>query len=66
MAYRPSVAVVFRLTWSGQEFADAIANATLWDRAKTVVLKPAGAWTFGVLLDFLKSEIKDGLGKVLT
>ena len=30
---------------------------SLWRKAKDNVLKPAGSWTFGVLLEYLKSEI---------
>jgi hypothetical protein len=58
---RADVALVWRLTWSGHEFADAISSDTLWNKAKDNVIKPAGSWTFGVLLDYLKSEISRGI-----
>lgn len=58
-------AVIFRLTWSGQDFADSILDDTLWNKAKENIIKPTASWTFGILLDYLKFEIKQqipGLG----
>ena len=54
-------AVVFRLTWDGCEFADAIQDDTLWARAKTVALKPGISFTFDTLKEWLKAEITHGL-----
>ena len=54
-------ALVWRLTWAGQDFADAISSDTLWRKAKDTVIKPAGSWTFDVLKEWLKSEISQGL-----
>lgn len=54
-------AFVFRLTWAGCEFADAVASDTLWAKAKTNVLKPGISFTFDVLKDWLKAEITQGL-----
>lgn len=54
-------AIVFRLTWSGCEFADAIANDTLWEKAKGSVIKPGLSFTFDVLMSWLKTEITQGL-----
>ena len=53
-------AVVWRLTWAGQDFADAILDDTLWRKAKEMVIKPAGSWTFDVLKEWLKTEISQG------
>lgn len=53
--------VVLRLTWAGCEFADAVRSDTLWKKARDKVLMPSGSWTFGVLLDWLKAEIREGL-----
>lgn len=59
---RPATeAVIFRLTWAGQDFADAIRDDTLWSRAKEAVIKPTASWTFGVLLRFLEVEITSGI-----
>jgi len=54
----PLAAVVYRLTWAGHDFADSIVDDTLWNKAKENVLKPASSWTFGILLEYLKAEIR--------
>lgn len=54
-------ALIWRLTWAGQDFADSIVSDTLWNKAKTHVMKPAGSWTFGVLLEYLKVQILAGI-----
>ncbi len=54
-------AIVFRLTWAGCEFADAVRSDTTWARAKTNVLKPGMSFTFDLLKDWLKAEIAQGL-----
>jgi hypothetical protein len=53
-------AFVFRLTWAGCEFADAVASDTIWARAKDKVLKPGMSFTFDLLKEWLKAEIKEG------
>ena len=58
---RVLTALVWRLTWAGQDFASAIDNDTLWGKAKETVIKPAGSWTFDVLKEWLKTEILQGL-----
>lgn len=55
---RPSVAIVWRLTWDGFDFADSIADDTIWNKAKKNVIKPSASWTFGILLEYLKVEIR--------
>lgn len=56
---RPAIAaIVFRLTWAGQDFADSIIDDTLWNKAKEKVIKPSAAWTFSILLEYLRAEIK--------
>lgn len=60
---RPAtVADIFRLTWDGQDFADAAADDTVWNNAKDKILKPAASWTFAMLLEYLKVEAKAKLG----
>lgn len=54
----PHKAFIKRLTWEGHEFLDAARNDTTWRKAKDKFLKPAGAWTFSLLLEFLKAEAK--------
>lgn len=54
-------AAVWRLTWSGCEFADAARSDTTWNKAKANVIKPGMSFTFDVLKDWLKTEITQGL-----
>jgi DNA-binding transcriptional ArsR family regulator len=51
------MAVIYRLTWAGSDFADSIKSETLWQKAKDNVMKPTASWTFGVLLKYLEVEI---------
>lgn len=53
---------IFRLTWKGQDFADAAADDTVWKKAKDKILKPAVSWTVEILLEYLKAEAKTKLG----
>lgn len=53
----PVNGLVRRLTWDGQDFADAIDNDTVWETVKGKA-QQAGGWTFGILLDIAKLEIK--------
>jgi len=52
---------VSRLTWTGCEFADAVLDDTLWQKAKGSVIKPGISFTFDVLKEWLKAEITNGL-----
>jgi hypothetical protein len=61
MANDPPKARVLRLTWDGCEFVDAIKDDTLWKRAKETVIKPSASFTFGILRDWLRTEIQQGL-----
>ena len=58
----PITARVFRLTWSGQDFADAASDDTIWKKAKDKFIKPATSWTFEIILEYLKTEAKAKLG----
>jgi hypothetical protein len=51
-------AMIFRLTWTGHDFADSIVDDTIWKKAKDNVIKPTASWTFGILLEYLKVEIQ--------
>ncbi len=57
-------AIVTRLTWAGCEFADAITDDTLWKKAKETVFKPGISFTFDILKEWLKTEIKQGLPSI--
>lgn len=56
----PPLVRVRRLTWDGCEFADAVRSDTLWRKAKEQVLKPTISFTFGLLKDWLASELREG------
>lgn len=58
-------ALPINITWAGHEFIDAAKNETVWAKAKTKVLKPAGGIAFDVLLEWLKAEAKQRLGLLL-
>jgi len=58
----PAVLFLSRLTWDGHDFADSIADDTIWKRAKEKVIKPSASWTFAILKEYLKAEIKRHLG----
>lgn len=49
---------LWRLTWAGHDFADAVRSDTIWKAALDNVIKPSASWTFGVLLEYLKQEIR--------
>ncbi len=51
-----------RLTWAGHEFLQSIRDDTIWNKAKEKVLKPTASWTFGILIEWLKQEIKEKIG----
>jgi hypothetical protein len=55
-------AVAVNLTWAGYEFLEAAKDETLWGKAKSVVIKPAGGVAFSVLVEWLKAEAKARLG----
>ena len=50
------------LTWAGHDFLDAARDETIWNKAKEKFMKPGLSWTFGVLLEWLKAEIKARAG----
>ncbi len=57
----PSVRVL-RLTWSGHDFISAVRDDTVWKKVKENVIKPASSWTFSLILDYAKKEIKKLIG----
>lgn len=64
MSAAPPHVRVHRLTWVGCEFVDAIRDDTLWQKARTNVLRPGMSFTFDVLKEWLKTEISQGLPTV--
>jgi hypothetical protein len=55
-------AVVFRLTWAGHDFVESMRDDTLWKKAKDEVLKPGASWTFEILKEWAKCELRQRLG----
>ena len=54
--------IVNRLTWAGHEFLQSIRDDSLWNKAKDHVLKPGASWTFELLKEWLKQELKRRIG----
>jgi hypothetical protein len=50
------------LTWEGHDFLDAARDNTLWRKAKEKVMKPGAAFTFEIVKEFLKAEVRSHLG----
>lgn len=60
---RPATkATIWRLTWDGCDFADSIRSDTLWRKAVDTVIVPSASWSFGILRDWLKTQIALQLG----
>ncbi len=57
-----SIAKVTRLTWAGHDFLQSMKDDTLWKKAKEQVLKPGASWTFDILKEWAKHEVKRRLG----
>jgi hypothetical protein len=53
---------ILQLTWKGQDFLDSMNDDTIWEKAKTTVLKPTVSFTFSLLFEWLKTEAKSKLG----
>lgn len=58
----PAATLIRRLTWEGYDFVDSIEDDDIWQKAKQKVLNPAGSWTFSILSEYIKYEIKTKLG----
>jgi hypothetical protein len=55
-------AVVSRLTWAGHDFLESVRDDAVWKKAKEQVLKPGASWTFDILKEWVKYELKQKLG----
>lgn len=57
--YPPTISQVdlWKLTWAGHDFADAIKDEAIWHKAKEKFIKPGVSFTFPILLEYLKSQI---------
>ena len=57
----PVSGTLTRLTWQGHEFLDVMRDDTIWKSVKEKVLKPTASWTFSLLVEYAKSEIRTRL-----
>ena len=55
--------VTTQMTWSGHDFLDAARDETLWKKAKHTVMKPAASFTFEIVKEWLKAEIRSRFGQ---
>lgn len=53
---------VIRLTWAGHDFLDAVRDNGIWRKAKEKVFRPGASFTFDILKEWAKHEIKQQLG----
>jgi len=51
-----------RLTWPGHDFMAATRDATVWAKAKRLMVERGGGLTFDLLLAWLKQEAAGRLG----
>jgi hypothetical protein len=52
----------FELTWAGHDFIQTMRDDNLWKKAKEYVLKPGASWSFEILKEWGKHEIRQQLG----
>jgi hypothetical protein len=57
----PRGAALLRLTWAGHDFLDSCRDSTTWNKAKSAVLKLGTSWTFEMLKEYLKWEVRQRL-----
>lgn len=53
---------VERLTWAGHDFLSSMRDDTIWNKAKEHVLTPGASWTFDILKEWAKQELRTKLG----
>lgn|GEM_PF-6936360 len=51
-------AVIFRLTWAGQEFADSVRDESTWRKVTDVIIRPGASWTFSILAEILRDAAR--------
>ena len=57
----PSNAILRRITWAGHDFLDAVRADTNWNKIKKNVIKPGASFTFSLVAEYAKAEIKKQL-----
>jgi hypothetical protein len=54
--------IPFELTWDGHDFLQTMRDDTIWKKAKEQVLKPGASWSFEILKEWAKHELKQKFG----
>lgn len=54
--------IPFELTWEGHDFLQTMRDDTIWKKAKEQVLRPGASWSFEILKEWAKYEIKQRFG----
>ena len=57
----PSGYAVSRMTWAGHDFLDSMRDDAIWKKAGEFVLKDGASWTFDILKEWAKHEIRTRL-----
>jgi len=52
---------ISRMTWAGHDFLDSMRDDTIWKKAKEHVIIPGASWTFDILKEWAKHELKQRL-----
>lgn len=58
----PADAIAKDLTYEGHEFAKAMINDNLWNKAKEHIIKPSASWTVGIMIEYLKLQLRQLAG----
>jgi hypothetical protein len=58
----PMNVVMNHMTWAGHDFLDAARDETLWNKAKEKFVKPGASFTFELVKEWLKAEMKKHIG----
>lgn len=58
----PQAALVFRLTWEGHDFLDAVRNDTVWAKTKQLLKEKGGSGSFEIIKAIAISYAKAQLG----
>ena len=50
------------LTWDGHDYIDAMRDDNIWNKTKELITSNTTSWTFSILLEALKHELKTRIG----
>jgi hypothetical protein len=54
--------LIRQLTWAGHEFLDATRDNAVWKKVTERVLKGGASWTFDLVKEWAKHEVRSRLG----